>query len=135
MIFKRIVLHFPAELVSNPIISELVKKYDLECNILKADITPRQIGILVLGLKGENDNYKQAIEYLKSLKVSVQLLSQDITRNKDRCTECGACVTICPTDALTRNAQTGEVRFDKESCIGCELCIPACPMKAMEVHF
>ena len=135
MIFKRIVLHFPADLVSNPIISELVKKYDLECNILKADITPRQIGILVLGLKGDNDNYKHAIEYLKSLKVSVQLLSQDITRNKDRCIECGACVTICPCDALTRVPLTGEVRFDKEACIGCELCIPACPMKAMEVHF
>jgi L-aspartate semialdehyde sulfurtransferase ferredoxin len=135
MIFKRIVLHFPADLVSNPIISRLVKKYDLECNILKADITPRQIGILVLGLKGDNDNYKQAIEYLKSLKVSVQLLSQDITRNKDRCIECGACVTICPSDALTRDPLTGEVRFDKDSCIGCELCIPACPMRAMEVHF
>jgi len=135
MISKRIVLHFPTDLVSDPIISRLVKKYDLECNILKADITPRQVGILVLGLKGENKNYKQAIEYLKSLKISVQLLSQDVTRDEDRCIECGACVTICPSDALTRNPQTGEVRFDKDSCIGCELCITACPMRAMEVHF
>ncbi len=135
MISHRIVLHFPIDLVSDPIISRLVKKYDLECNILKADITPRQVGILVLGLKGENNNYKEAIEYLKSLKISVQPLSQDITRNKDRCIECGACVTICPTDALTRDTRTGEIRFDRDSCIGCELCIPACPMRAMEVHF
>ncbi len=135
MIFRRIVLHFPADLVSEPIISRLVKKYDLECNILKADITPRQIGILVLGLKGENNNYKQAIEYLKNLNVSVQPLNQDITRNDDRCIECGACVTICPTDALVRDPLTGEVRFDKDSCIGCGLCIPSCPMGAMEVCF
>jgi L-aspartate semialdehyde sulfurtransferase ferredoxin len=135
MISRRIVLHFPIDLVSDPIISRLVKKYDLECNILKADITPRQIGILVLGLKGDNHNYKEAIEYLKSLKVSVQLLSQDVTRDEDRCIECGACVTICPSDALTRDPLTGTVRFDKDSCIGCELCIAACPMRAMEVSF
>lgn len=135
MISRRIVLHFPTDLVSDPIISRLVKRYDLECNILKADITPRQIGILVLGLKGENNNYREAIEYLKSLKISVQLLSQDVTRDEYRCIECGACVTICPSDALTRDPRTGEVRFDKDSCIGCELCIPACPMRAMEVFF
>ncbi len=135
MISRRIVLHFPIDLVSDPIISRLVKKYDLECNILKADITPRQIGILVLGLKGENSNYKDAIEYLKSLNISVQLLSQDVTRDDDRCIECGACVTICPTDALTRDPLTGAVSFDKESCIGCELCIVACPMRAMKVCF
>ncbi|MEA1927149.1 MAG: 4Fe-4S binding protein [Candidatus Auribacterota bacterium] len=135
MISRRIVLHFPTELVSDPIISRLVKNYDLECNILKADITPRQVGILVLGLKGKNKNYLAAIEYLKNLKITVQPLSQDITRNDDRCIECGACVTVCPTDALTRDPQTGQVFFDKDSCIGCELCIVACPMKAMEVHF
>ena len=135
MISRRIVLHFPADLVSDPIISRLVKKYDLECNILKADITPRQIGILVLGLKGEDKHYKQALKYLESLKISVQPLSQDVTRDDDRCIECGACVTICPSDALTRDPLTGEVRFDKDACIGCELCIPACPMGAMEVHF
>lgn len=135
MISRRIVLHFPAELVSDPIISRLVKKYDLECNILKADITPRQIGILVLGLKGADRNYNQAIKYLESLKVSVQPLSQDVTRDEERCIDCGACITICPSHALSRDPSTGEVIFDKDSCIGCELCIRACPMKAMEVHF
>ena len=135
MIFRRIVLHFPTDIVSDPIISRLVKKYDLECNILKADITPRQIGILVLGLKGENNNYNDGIEYLKSLQITVQLLSQDVTRDEDRCIECGACVTICPSEALTRDPRTGEVRFDKDSCLGCELCLSACPMRAMEVHF
>ena len=135
MISGRIVLHFPHDLVSEPIISRLVKEYDLECNILKASITPREVGIMVLGLKGGDKHYKQAIEYLKTLQITVQPLSQDITRNEDRCTDCGACVTICPSEALTKDPRTQEVRFDKDACIGCELCIPACPMGAMEVHF
>ncbi len=135
MVSKRIVLHFPKDLVSVPIMSRLVKEYDLECNILKANITPRQVGIMILGLKGENKNYKLAIAYLKSLKVTVQPLSQDVTRNAERCTDCGACVSICPSQALTKDPETQEIRFDKNACIGCELCIPACPMGAMEVHF
>ncbi|MDP8214005.1 MAG: 4Fe-4S binding protein [Candidatus Euphemobacter frigidus] len=135
MISKRIVLHFPRDLVSEPTISRLVKKYDLECNILRANITPRQVGIMVLGLKGGNKQYKDAIVYLKSLNITVQPLSQDVTWNEDLCTDCGACVTICPTEALTKDPNTQKVRFDKDACIGCELCIPACPMGAMEVHF
>ncbi len=135
MVSKRIVLHFPKDLVGEPVMSRLVLQYGLECNILKASITPRQVGIMVLGLKGRNKDYREAIEYLKSLQVTVQPLSQDVTRNADRCNECGACVTICPTDALTRDPVTREVKFDKNACIGCELCIPACPMQAMEVHF
>jgi L-aspartate semialdehyde sulfurtransferase ferredoxin len=135
MVSKRIVLHFPKDLVGEPVMSRLVLKYGLECNILKASITPRQVGIMVLGLKGRNKDYREAIEYLKSLQVTVQPLSQDVTRNSDRCNHCGACVTICPTDALTRDPVTREVKFDKNACIGCELCIPACPMQAMEVDF
>jgi len=135
MVSKRIVLHFPKDLVGEPIMSRLVRKYGLECNILRASITPRQVGIMVLGLKGQNKKYHEAIEYLKSLKITVQPLSQDVRRNSDRCNQCGACVTICPTDALTRDPETQEVKFDKNACIGCELCIPACPMQAMEVHF
>lgn len=135
MVSKRIVLHFPKDLVGEPIISRLVRQYGLECNILKASITPRQLGIMVLGLKGQSKKYREAMEYLKSLQVTVQSLSQDVTRNSDRCNDCGACITICPTEALTRDPVTREVKFDKNSCIGCELCIPACPMQAMEVHF
>ena len=46
MISKRIVLHFPQALVSQPIISRMVKEHDLEFNILKANVTPREEGLL-----------------------------------------------------------------------------------------
>ena len=39
-ISKRIVLHFPKRLVDRPIVSRLVKDYNLDFNILKALITP-----------------------------------------------------------------------------------------------
>lgn len=135
MISKRIVLHFPKDLVGEPLMSRLVLKYSLECNILRASITPRQVGIIVLGLKGRSQDYREAIEYLKSLHVTVRPLSQEVTRDNDRCNHCGACVTVCPTDALTRDPESQEIKFNKNACIGCELCIVACPMQAMKVHF
>ncbi|MBN1160509.1 MAG: 4Fe-4S binding protein, partial [Dehalococcoidales bacterium] len=67
--------------------------------------------------------------------VQIQSLSQDVTRNEERCTHCGACVTVCPTGAFKVDPGTRMVIFEDDKCIACGLCIPACPPRAMEVHF
>ena len=41
---KRIVLHFPKRLVDRPIVYHLIKDYNLEFNILKAQATPEEEG-------------------------------------------------------------------------------------------
>lgn len=134
-ITRRIVLRFPKRLVERPIVYRLVKDYDLEFNILKASITPEQEGLLVLELKGTKAEYDKGIDFLVKAGVKMQPLSQDVTRNDDRCTNCGACITVCPTGALYLDKKTREVIFDSQKCIACGLCIPACPPRAMEVHF
>ncbi len=132
---KRIVLRFPRRLVERPIIYRLVKDYDLEFNILKASITPEEEGLLVLELKGDQKEYDKGINFLVKAGVKIQSLSQDVTRNEERCTNCGACVTICPTGAFRVDPKTRVVFFDNTKCIACGLCITACPPRAMEVHF
>lgn len=132
---KKIVLRFPRRMVDRPIIYRLVKDYDLEFNILKASITPEQEGLLVLELKGNQQEYDKGIEFLLKAGVQIQALSQDVTRNEERCTHCGACVTVCPTGAFKVDTKTRKVTFEDEKCIACGLCIPACPPRAMEVHF
>ena len=135
MVSRRIVLKFPHRLVEQPIIYRMVKDYDLEFNILKAYITPKEEGLLVLELTGEDKSFNEAISYVKKLGVSVQPLSKDIKRNEEKCTHCGACVPICPTEALVVDPKTRKVEFYSEKCIACELCIKACPPRAMELHF
>ncbi|MFH1905263.1 MAG: NIL domain-containing protein [bacterium] len=135
MISKRMVLHFPHKLVDQPIVCKLVRDYNLEFNILKAYVTPREEGLLVLELSGEGEDYKQGIQYLTEVGVKVQPLSQDIVRNERRCTDCGVCVPICPTAALVVESLTRKVHFYDNKCIACGFCVKACPVRAMEVHF
>ncbi len=132
---KKIVLHFPRRLVDRPIVSRLVKDYNLDFNILKASVTPEEEGLLILELTGERKEYDKGIEYLTKTGVRIQSLSQDVIRNEERCTHCGACITICPSGAFEVEAATRHVNFYDEKCIACGVCLKACPPRAMEVHF
>ncbi len=135
MVTKRIVLHFPHRLVDQPIVYRLIKDFDLVMNILKAYVTPREEGLMVLELQGKKENYEKGIKYLNDVGVRIEPLSRDVKRNDTRCTHCGACVTICPTGALVLEPLTRRVNFYDTKCIACELCIKACPVGAMEVYF
>jgi ferredoxin len=132
---KRIVLHFPKRMVDRPIVSRLVKDYDLDFNILKALVTPEEEGLLVLELSGEQQEYDKGIRYLTKTGVKIQSLSQDILRNEERCTHCGACIAICPSGAFELDPVSRRVNFYNEKCVACGLCLKACPPRAMEVHF
>jgi len=135
VVSKRIVLHFPKRLVDRPIVYWLVKDCDLEFNILKASVTPEEEGLMVLELKGKQEDYDRGIKYLTKTGVRIQSLSQNVIRNEERCTHCGACITICPTGAFELEPLTRRVKFDNEKCLACALCIKACPPRAMELHF
>ncbi len=134
-IAKRIVLHFPKRLVDRPIVSRLISDFNLDFNILKALVTPEEEGLLVLELSGEQEAYDKGIRYLAETGVKIQSLSQDVLRNDERCTHCGACITMCPSSAFELDPVTRQVKFYNEKCVACGLCIKACPPRAMEVHF
>lgn len=136
MISKRVVLHFPNDLIDQPIIYLLSKRYDLTFNILLARIMPSEEGLMVVELSGTDENYNQGIDYLKEQGVIVQLLSRDIHRDDDICTQCGACTIICPTGALSiPDRKSMVVEFNVEDCVACGLCVPACPPRAMQLAF
>lgn len=132
---KKIVLHFTERTVDKPIVSGLIRNFALDFNILKASISPGEEGLMIMELSGEQKEYDKGIKYLKEAGVEIQSLSQDVTRNEERCTHCGACITMCPTRAFCLETGSRKVLFDNSKCIVCELCVRACPPRAMELHF
>ena len=131
MYSKILILRFPRTEVRKPIVCYLVKDYDLIFNILNAAILPRKEGIMVLELSGTRKNFKEGIKFLKSQGVQVQNASQEVKRDTNKCTQCGACTAVCPTGALYIVRPEMAVEFDETKCSVCELCIPACPSRAM----
>lgn len=130
---KKVVLRFGASISDKPMIYRLVKDYDLVINILKANVNPQKEGTMVLEITG--DRYADGLIYLQDQGVNVQYLTEEINRNEDICTSCGACTAICPSGALYIERPSMEVRFESDNCVICHLCVRACPVRAMEVSF
>ncbi len=128
-------LRFPKETSDQPIIYYLVKRYDVEFNILKADILPQREGIMIIEFKGNRENIREALSYLKDLGVQVERLAGKVSRDDEKCFQCGACTGICPVGALYMQRPEMAVLFDPDRCSGCGLCVAACPVRAMTVSF
>ena len=50
----------------------------------------------------------------------------------EKCTGCGACVEICPTEALSPYNDDKTV-IDKNACIDCGVCEDECPVEALNL--
>ena len=131
---KILILRFPKSVVQKPIVYHLTKDYDLVFNILNAAILPRKEGVMALELSGTKKNFKDGVKFLKAQGVHVKNASQEIKRDNNKCTDCGACTAVCPTGALAVQRPEMTVVFDQEKCSVCELCVPACPPRAMEIR-
>ncbi|SPF43761.1 4Fe-4S ferredoxin, iron-sulfur binding domain protein [Syntrophobacter sp. SbD1] len=132
---RRLVLRFPKEIVDQPIIINLVRDYNLDFNILKAQIFPRKEGLLVLELRGSADDFDSGVLYLEKAGVQVEPVGQGIRRNEDKCYHCGSCTAVCPTGALHVKRPEMEIEFESDRCSACELCVKTCPVRAMIVTF
>jgi ferredoxin len=129
-----LLLRFPRTEVEKPIVCFLASEFNLTFNILKATILPRKEGVMVMELSGSRKDYNRGVRYLKDQGVLVHAADQEIKRNAEVCTHCGACTAVCPTGALSIKRPEMSVEFKQKRCSVCGLCVPACPPRAMEVR-
>jgi ferredoxin len=134
MYSKILVLRFSREVAQKPLVCSLVKKFNLDFNILNAQILPRKEGLLVLELSGDRKDFKNGVKFLEDQGVQVKNADQEVRRIEKKCTHCGACTAVCPTAALWVRRPEMTVEFDQTRCSLCELCVPACPTRAMKVR-
>lgn len=108
------------------IINEILR-YDITFNILKFSTVSTGVNIL---LDVPEDKIKRIAESLRKNNVIVNKKGRIII-NDDECIDCGACISLCPTEALFLN-EYARLEFSYDKCIGCLLCLDSCPRHAIE---
>jgi len=104
-----------------------ILKYDITLSILK--ISTGSTGTNLL-LDIPEDKIKSITESLKENSIIVNKKGRVII-DDDNCIDCGACISLCPTDAL-HQGQEDRLEFSYEKCIGCLLCLDSCPRFAIQ---
>jgi L-aspartate semialdehyde sulfurtransferase ferredoxin len=89
----------------------------------------------VVEASGTKKNLDAALKYVTQLGLEVQPLAQDVQWRQERCIECTACTSICPTGALSVRRPEMRVLFNHDKCIACELCVPTCAYGAVHILF
>lgn len=132
---KKIIILFPADAADKPLTYELVKRYEVRINILKAEIQPGKSGNLLVELESDEERIEAGIRYLVGHGVSVSPVSGSVSYDESRCIHCGNCASACFSRALTIGAPDWKLRLDPEKCIACKLCLKSCPLNLFRVEF
>lgn len=132
---KKVIMAFPPESTYKSLTYDLVKLFDIKINIIKAQIEIGKGGKLLAVFEADDANLERGIEYVKSNGVTVSSLSNSVFYDSTRCTDCGACVSACPSGALTIAAPDWHLCFDPDKCILCRLCLTSCPQRLFSIEF
>jgi len=122
-------LKFSPKMVNQAVITDLIKNFDVNFNILRADIHPKG-GKMLIEITGPE--VEEGIIYIKNEGIEVSPVKRVVKKDKELCIDCGACVSLCPVKAISVEEDWTIDVNDKE-CIGCKLCTFSCPTKAIKV--
>jgi len=126
----RVLLKFNKDIVNQPITSKVIIEQKTPINVLAAHINQEGGSILV---EIETEKAQTVIQALRQHKVIVDV--QDLIEvDSEKCTDCGACFSICPVNAINQENDYS-IQFEKEKCLGitCGLCIDSCPSRAVKL--
>ena len=125
---KRYTLRFSPTLVEQPLVSKLVRTYDVDINILNADVASGRGGKLVVELSGSEEALKKSVLWLNQTGVIVSEMVKELNFQQEGCINCGACTAVCSPKALSMD-RDWKLIYDADLCVLCSLCIQACPMQ------
>jgi len=108
-------------------IINLILAQNVSANILKFSTGKSGTNLL---LDIPEDKINSITEELKKNDVIVNKKGRVII-DIEKCIDCGACISLCPTDALHMDERE-LLEYSLEKCIGCLLCIDSCPRYAIE---
>lgn len=124
-------MEFPPESVGKPLVSRAARSFDVEINILRAEISPSEVGRMLAVLEGSQAGIEAAVDFLRAGGVRVLPPEGSLVHDGDLCVHCGACAGQCPTGAFSMDPESFEVGLDLSACIACGICLEACSYGAV----
>lgn len=126
----RVLLRFDTSNVDQPVTSQVILELKTPVNILSARMNQQGGEILA---EISSDRADKVIKAFRDRGVIVDT-STLIEKDDDRCIHCGACVSLCPMDAL-HFEENHTVALDPDLCNGssCGLCVDACIRAAIRL--
>jgi len=125
----RILLKFSEALVGQPITAEIILEHKVPINIITAHVDSKGGEFLA---EVPDEALEEVVQAFRARGATVSL-PKLIEIDKDLCFDCGACVSICPLEAIGVD-EDFSINFDKEKCVGstCSACVEACPAGAIK---
>ncbi|MGH2705861.1 MAG: NIL domain-containing protein [Actinomycetota bacterium] len=74
---RRVHLTFPEDLITQPVIYNMGKRFDVVTNIRRANVEER-VGWVILEIEGDDDEIERAIGYASDLGVQVAEIEGDV---------------------------------------------------------
>ncbi len=122
-------LIYDPESASKPILSQVVLKTGVAINILEARTEPTA-GELVVDVPTTGEKLREVVSAFREHGVIVKEIMYAVELDRDRCIACGACISPCPTQAISFD-ENWDVVIDDSKCVRCGLCATICPVKAL----
>jgi ABC-type methionine transport system ATPase subunit len=95
---RRYALRFSPALVEEPIVSRLVRTYDVDINILNADVASGRGGKLIVELSGSAEALSASVSYLNALGIRVSEMVTELLFDEEECIHCGAVLQSAPQE-------------------------------------
>jgi len=129
---KKILLRYSAGKAAEPVLASVIKETGVLVNLLYADFDTKG-GVILISIDAPETDVERVFEAFSKRGVEFEEIKRAVSVDQDVCVDCGACVSLCPTGALTLSKDFS-LKFDEDKCVMCEICVPACPMRAIKVR-
>ncbi len=125
----RILLKFSEKIVEKPITSQIILELKVPISIITAHVDSKGGEVLAEVPDAALEKVVKAFRKRGAIVSIPKLIEVD----SEKCVSCGACITLCPVEAITID-EDASVVFNKEKCLGstCSACVDACPARAIK---
>ena len=96
---RKILLRYPAEMAEEPVFATVLLETGIPANILYSSIGARG-GEILIGVDAPPEEVERMMALFRRRGVEAVEVRKAVRVDREKCFDCGACLSLCPTQAL-----------------------------------